>query len=171
MESSNRTTTKLWARPRFWGLLVLPFVLAAGIFAAHARADEGFGFGPGPGGDPEQHKAFMQRHLDKMLDNVKATDSQRTAIKAIFERMFTELRPIHQEHKALHQQMMAALTANAIDPTAVENLRKQIPGLADQASQVFTKALLDASQVLTPDQRQTLLKTIQEHHGRHHGFM
>jgi hypothetical protein len=30
--------------------------------------------------------------------------------------------------------------------------------------------MLDAAQVLTPDQRQTLAKFIQEHHGKRHHF-
>jgi protein CpxP len=160
-------------RRGFWPLLIVPVLLTAGIFAARAYAQEGMGFGPGgfAGGTPEQHKAFMERHLDKMLDQVNATESQRTAIKAIFERMFTEMQPIHQQHKSLHDRMVNALTADTVDRAAVENLRKQIPTLADQASQVFTKALLDASDVLTPAQRQSLAKLIQQHPGRHHHGM
>jgi periplasmic protein CpxP/Spy len=177
MESNqeNKTChTKRWRRHGFWALLVLPVLLGAGICAARAHAEEAFGFSPGGGfggGNPEQHKAFMEKRLDKMLDAIKATDSQRTAIKAIFERMATEMGPIHQQHKGLHDQMTVALTGNTVDPVAVEALRKQIPIMADQASQVFTKALLDAAQVLTPEQRQALAKLIQEHHGRHHRFM
>jgi periplasmic protein CpxP/Spy len=173
METTQRRNTTPWRKHAFLALLVVPVLLGAGIFAARAYADEGFGFGPGGfgGGNPEQHKAFMEKRLDRMLDNVKATDSQKTAIKAIFERMATEMRPIHEQHKGLHDQIAAALSANTVDRAAVENLRKQIPQLVDQASQVFTKALLDASQVLTPEQRQTLVKTMQEHHGRRHHFM
>ena len=40
----------------------------------------------------------------------------------------------------------------------------------DQGSQVFSKALLDAAQVLTPEQRKTLAKFVQEHHGGRHHF-
>jgi periplasmic protein CpxP/Spy len=158
-----------WGRRGFWALLVVPVLLTAGICGARAYAQEAMGFMHGGmgGGSPEQHKAFMEKRLDRMLDNVKATDSQRTAIKAIFARMFAEMGPIHQQHKALHDQIAAAFAADTVDRAAVENLRKQVPTLVDQASQVFTKALLDASQVLTPEQRQTLIKTMQEHHGRH----
>jgi Spy/CpxP family protein refolding chaperone len=173
-ESTKQETTtnpRRWGRRGLWALLIVPVLLTAGICGARAYADEAFGLGHGMGGNPEQHKAFMEKRLDKMLDNVKATDSQRTAIKAIFERMFTEMQPVHQQHKALHDQIAAAFTAPTVDRAAVENLRKQIPTLVDQASQVFTKALLDASQVLTPEQRQTLVKTMQEHHGRPHRFM
>lgn len=172
-KTTKTTNGRGWGRRGFWALLIVPVLLAAGICGARAYADEAFGFGHGGmgAGNPEQHKAFMERRLDKMLDNVKATDSQRTAIKAIFERMFADMRPIHQQHKALHDQIAAAFAADTVDRAAVENLRKQIPTLVDQASQVFSKALLDASQVLTPEQRQTLVKAMQEHHGRPHRFM
>jgi Spy/CpxP family protein refolding chaperone len=148
--------------------------MGAGFCAVRAHAaDDGFGFGPpgfGGGGTPEQHKAFMEKRLDRMLGMLNATDSQRTAIKAIAERMFTEMQPIHQQHKQLHDAIVTTLTADTIDSAAVEKLRLQVTALVDQGSQVFSKALLDAAQVLTPAQRQTLAKFIQEHHGRHHHF-
>ncbi len=110
----------------------------------------------------------MEHRVDKMLDMLKASDSQRTAIKAIAERMFAEMQPIHQQHKQLHQAMVAAFTANTVDRAAVEKLRLQATALVDEGSQVFTKGMLDVAQVLTPEQRQTLAKFIQEHHGRRH---
>ncbi len=173
METNQSKRSRHWRRPWLLALLAVPVLLGAGFCAARAHADEGFGFGPGGFGaaSPEQHKAFMEKRIEKMLDALKATDSQRTAVKSIFERMFAEMRPIHQQHKALHDQFVAALSATAVDPVAVEQLRKQIPPLVDQASQVFTKAVLDVAQVLTPDQRQTLMKHIQEHHGRFHHSM
>ena len=175
MNSSESTTTKHWTKRYLWLLLGVPVALiGAGFCAVRAHAaDDGFGFGPpglGGGGTPEQHKAFMEKRLDKMLGMLNATDSQRTAIKAIAERMFTEMQPIHQQHKQLHDAIVAALTADTIDSAAVEKLRLQVTALVDQGSQVFSKALLDAAQVLTPAQRQTLAKFIQEHHGRHHHF-
>jgi Spy/CpxP family protein refolding chaperone len=145
-------------------LLIVPVLLGAGILVARAYA-------AGPDAGSPQHKAFMEKRLDKMLDKINATDAQRSSIKTIFESAFTELKPIHQQQKALHSQLLTAFAATTVDPTAVENLRKQIPGLVDQASQIFAKALEDASQVLTVDQRQTLVKTIEQHHGGHHPFM
>lgn len=172
-EDSNETRKThckgRWGRRGFWALLIVPVLLTAGICGARAYADEAMGFFHGGmgRGNPEQHKAFMERRLDKMLDNVKATDSQRTAIKAIFARMFAEMHPIVDQHKALHDQIAAAFTSSTVDRPAVENLRKQVPASVDQASQVLTRALLDASDVLTPEQRQALVKHMQEHHGRH----
>ena len=173
METTETSNTRHCKRRGFWALLILPVLLAGGIWATLAHADDGFGFGPGGfgGGSPEQHKAFMEKRLEKMLDHLKATDSQKTAIKAIFERMAAEMRPVHDQHSRLHAQIVTALSADTVDRVAIEELRKQIPQMVDQASQIFSKALLDASQVLTPEQRQTLVKFMQDHHGRRHHFM
>jgi periplasmic protein CpxP/Spy len=170
MSQTESTKTKHLHRHHLWLLLAVPVLLGAGICAVRANAaDTGFGFGPpgfSGGGSPEQHKAFMQKRLDKMLDMVKASDSQRTAIKAIAERTFAEMQPVHQQHKQLHDAMVTAFTADTVDRPAVEKLRLQVTALVDQGSQVFSKGLLDAAQVLTPEQRQTLAKFIQERHGR-----
>jgi Spy/CpxP family protein refolding chaperone len=174
-ESTQATNTTHARKRHLWLLLLaVPVLLGAGFCAARAHAaDEGFGFGPpgfGGPGTPEQHKAFMERRLDKMLGMLNATDSQRTAIKAIAERMFTEMQPVHQQHQQLHDAMIAAFTAPSVDRAAVEKLRLQVTALVDQGSQVFSKGLLDAAQVLTPEQRQTLAKFIQDHHGKRHHF-
>ena len=174
MESTESTKTTHTRKRHFWLLLLaVPVLLGAGFCAARAHAgDDGFGFGPPAfgGGTPEQHKAFMERRLDKMLDMLKANDSQRTAIKAIAERMFAEMQPIHQQHKQLHDAIVTAFTADTVDRAGVEKLRLQVTALVDQGSQVFSKALLDAAQVLTPEQRKTLAKFAQEHHGGRHHF-
>jgi Spy/CpxP family protein refolding chaperone len=166
--TSTATHTK---KRHLWFLLLgIPVVLGAAFCGLRAYAQDG-GMGMGPmfgGGSPEQHKAFMEKRVDRMLDNVKATDSQRTAIKAIFERTFTDLQPIHQSHQQLHENMVKALTASTVDRTAIEKLRTQATALLEQGSQVLTKSLADAAEVLTPDQRRTLAKFIEEHHGRHH---
>ena len=180
MDSQDNSTSnsKASARARhrgrhaLWLFLAVPVALGAGFCAARAQAaGDGFGFGPGGFGGadtPEQHRAFMERRLDKGLDMLKASDSQRSAVKAIFERMFTEMRPVHQEHKRLHDEIASAFAATTVDRVAIEKLRVQVTALVDQGSQIFSKALLDAADVLTAEQRQTLVKHLQEMHGRRH---
>jgi protein CpxP len=148
----------------FWLLLAIPLALA-GAFAFNAYAMPG-GFGFAGGASPAERKAFMERRLDRTLGVVDATDAQRTAIKAIFERTFAELRPIHQEHRRLHDDLVAAFGAAQVDRAAVEKLRGEATSLVDRGSQVLSKALLDAADVLTPQQRQTLIEHLREMHGR-----
>jgi protein CpxP len=168
--TNETTSTTRGPRRGRWMLLAIPAILGAGIFAMRAQAEAGgFGFGPGMGGSPDMHRAFMARRLDKALDAVQATESQRTAIKAIFARMASEMQPIHQQHRQLHDALASALGAETVDRAAVEKLRVQAAALFDQGSQVFSRAILDAAQVLSSDQRQVLVKHFQERHGRRHG--
>ena len=149
-----------------WLLVAIPVALA-GAFAVRAYAGPG-GFGFAAGASPEQRKAFMERRLDRALGVVKATDSQRTAIKAVFERMFAEMRPIHQEHQRLHDDLTAAFAATNVDRAAVEKLRVETTQLVDRSSKVLTRALLEAADVLTPEQRQAFVQHMKEMHGRGH---
>ncbi len=151
-------------RRTWWLLATLSLVLAGGMVArAWAFGGPGFpGFGPG------MHKEFMQKRLEKMLDQVKATDSQRTAIKNIAARVHSEMEPLHQEHKAIHDQMVKLFSADKVDGTAVEKLRTQTMALAEKGSQALTRALVDAGNVLNAEQRQTIIKELQENHGRWH---
>jgi periplasmic protein CpxP/Spy len=172
MDSTKTTQTSTPPRPgkrrALWLLLAVPVALAAGFGAFKASAlAGGFGFGFGPGAGPEQRKAFMERRLDRALGVVKASDAQRTAIKAIFERAFAEMRPIHQEHQRLHDDMAAAFAAPVVDRAAVEKVRIQVAALVDRGSQVLSKALLDAADVLSAEQRQALIEHMREMHGGH----
>lgn len=169
---TTTTTTNTTKTPRMhrgrWLLLAIPAILGAGAFAWRAYASGGeFGFGPGMGRSPEMHRMFMERRLDKALEAIKANDSQRTAVKAVFSRMASEMQPIHEQHHQLHEALGSALSADTVDRTAVEKLRAQAAALFDQGSQVFAKAILDAAQVLSADQRQALIKYMHENRGRH----
>jgi protein CpxP len=167
------TTTKRFGKRGYLLLLAVPALLAAGFLAARAQAaDDMLGFGPrlGHGGSPEQHKAFMLRRLNRMLDSVKANDSQRTAIQAIAERTFAEMHSLHEQHGRIHDQLAAAIAAEPVDRAAVESLRSQLVKMMDQGSQAVSKGLLDAAQILTPEQRQTVVKLMAERHGRRGHF-
>ena len=159
---------------RWWLLLALPMALA-GIYGARAWAFGGpgmggMGFGPGGfegEGGPAEHQAFMQRRLERMLDLVKATDSQRAAIKPIAQKLAADLKPIHQQHEQLHRAMVDAFAAATLDPAGIENLRVQATALIDRASKTITTALVEAGNILTADQRQILVQHMRSHGGGH----
>jgi periplasmic protein CpxP/Spy len=155
---------------RWWLLLALP-VAFAGILGARAWAFGGPGMGMGFGPEEGEHEAFMQHRLEKALDLVKATDSQRAAIKPIVQQLATDLKSIHKQHAQLHKAMLDAFSATTLDAAGIENLRVQASALMDQASKTITTALVQVGNILTPDQRQTLIQQMRNHGGhRHHGF-
>jgi Spy/CpxP family protein refolding chaperone len=65
---------------------------------------------------------------------------------------------------------MALFAAPTVDARAVEALRQQMVQQHDQTSRRWTQAMLDASAVLTPEQRKQLAERMQqrrEMHERH----
>jgi Spy/CpxP family protein refolding chaperone len=61
------------------------------------------------------------------------------------------------------------LQAPTIDAAKIESIRAEQMKLADASSQRFTKALTDASNVLTAQQRQAFFKNWNDRDHRHHG--
>jgi protein CpxP len=173
-EDSTKTTMRLW-RPssrRLWlvvapmlGALTVGGVALAGSSGAAPAADasgpDGMG-GPGPA-----------RRLGRILDKVNATPAQRSQIQAIWQGLRPQLRATHQQHEAIRQQIVTALSGPTIDPSAVEKLRQQGMTLADKTSSLFTQGMVQTAQVLTPDQRKLAAQEFEQHHaggfGRH-GF-
>jgi periplasmic protein CpxP/Spy len=156
-------------RRRSW-LLLIPALTVLGIAggtytAAHAQEAGEMDAGPGGG--------FGARRLERLLDKVGATASQRGQIEAIWTGLRPQLKSSHQQEQAFHQQMGAALSAATINPATIEQLRQQAMGVANQMSATFTQGLVQTAQVLTPDQRKTAAAAIAEaraHFHQHHGM-
>lgn len=155
-------------RRRAW-LLLIPALTVLGIAGGSytaAQAQTAGAAEAGPAG------GFGARRLERLLDKVGATASQRGQIEAIWAGLRPQLRSFHQQERSIHQQMRAALSAPTINPATVEQLRQQAMGVANQMSATFTQGLVQTAQVLTPDQRQTAAAAIAEARARfhqHHG--
>jgi Spy/CpxP family protein refolding chaperone len=173
MRTDTDTTNTHLATPRLrrrsW-LLLIPALTVLGIAggtytSARAQAAEMTDAGPAGG--------FGARRLERLLDKVGATASQRGQIEAIWNGLRPQLRSFHQQERSLHQQMGAALSASTINPATVEQLRQQAMSVANQMSSTFTQGLLQTAQVLTPDQRTQAAAFIAQaraHFRQHHGM-
>jgi Spy/CpxP family protein refolding chaperone len=124
----------------------------AGMHAMHA----GHG-GPGMMGP---------RMGERALDAVGASAEQKAQIRQIMEAARTELQPQREAGRALREQMRALFAQPSVDADAVEALRRQIAAQHDAASRRMTQAMVEASRVLTPDQRQALAQQMQERRER-----
>jgi Spy/CpxP family protein refolding chaperone len=96
------------------------------------------------------------RGMERMLDSVNASAEQRTQIRAIFDRARTDMQAQHESGRALRQQMMTLFTQPVVDANAVEALRQQGMQHHDAASRRMTQAMVEASRVLSPEQRKQL---------------
>lgn len=137
----------------------LPTVLLAGTVAvigaltvATAQAQDRMGgWGPFHGG------RFADRGIERVLDRVDATDEQQAAIREILATAREDIQPVTEDIRETRSELARLLRAETIDEAAVEDLRESAIGLADSVSARAVTALVDAAEVLTPEQRATLL--------------
>ena len=148
---------------RFAAIGVLVIAAAGAAIDVHAQGIGGHGHGPGPGmmmfgGSPE-HAA---RGVDRMLDGLGVSDAQRAQIKQIVVGAATDLKAQHEAGRALHEQGMQIFAAPTVDAAAAEGLRQQMLAQHDQASKRVLQAMLDVSQVLTPQQRAKMAERMKQ---------
>lgn len=113
--------------------------------------------GPGAaiwGGSPRQ--------LERLLDSVQATPEQRAQLQQIYGAARVDLKAQREQGRALREQARALWTQPTVDARAAETLRQQMQAQQDAASKRRLQAMLDASRVLTPAQRQQLAQRAAE---------
>lgn len=133
--------------------------LSGGMAAEGAQHAMAHRMGPGMAGAPML--------TERWLDSVAASADQKARIKDIMGRTRGDTHQQHQANKALQQQMLALLAAPQIDAAAAESLRQQLQARRDDASKRHLQAMLDASAVLTPEQRQKLAERARSHRELH----
>ena len=103
----------------------------------------------GPGG-------MGQHFSERVLQLAKATPEQRQQIRQIMQAARTDIRALREAGRADHQQMRQQFIQPKVDAAAIEALRQKMLSQHDKVSLRYTKALVDAANVLTPEQRQQL---------------
>lgn len=117
-----------------------------------AHAGPGKMWGPMAGG----------RGMDRLLTDVGASDEQKQQIRQIMKDAFKDLRAQREQNRALRERAMEVFTAPNVDANAAEAVRQQMLQQHDQASRRMTQAMLDASRVLTPEQRTQIAERIKQ---------
>jgi periplasmic protein CpxP/Spy len=102
------------------------------------------------------------RMIERMLDSVNASADQRTRVRDIMKTAADDVRKQHEASRGLRDQMIALFTAPTVDARAAEALRQQMLQQHDQTSRRMMQAMLDASAVLTPEQRVQLAEKMKQ---------
>jgi len=130
---------------------------------AYAKTDGGLAF------DPAQMQQRLEKRVDLALNGTDATAEQKKKVADILGNTFKDMKPLHDRRVENRKAMADAMQAPTIDPAKIEALRADRMKIADESSKRFTKALTDAGNVLTVQQRQAFFKNWsarQEHHGK-----
>lgn len=151
-------------RARMWLLASLLAIASAVSLTAFAR--------PGPGGEGHGGPGFMgsPRMMERLFDEVNATEAQRTQLRQIAKTAADDMKAQREAGRELRQRSLALFTQPTVDANAAEQLRLQMLSQHDQASKRMLQAMLDASRVLTPEQRAKLadkMKARQDMRQRH----
>jgi periplasmic protein CpxP/Spy len=181
-----------WRRPLTIGAAVVALVAGIGLASAQGQEfgsrfswdDAGPGMhhgmthkaGWGWGGD-DGERGGMGRHgggmhgIGRVMDEIDATPEQEKKLFAIFDGVRGEMRDTMIDFRSTRGEVIDILGAATIDRDAVEKLRAERVAAMDAASKTMSAALVEAAEVLTPEQRAKLAAFIEERgEGRRGGF-
>jgi periplasmic protein CpxP/Spy len=184
MENENQTTpstpaAKEGARSGKWlrGIAIGATALAAlgGIGLVAARSDDLGGrhqmMGQSGMGGHVQNASmrhgmkFGERRMERMLDEIDATPEQAEKLKTIFASVREDMRPMFEDMQDTREDIADLLAAPTVDRAAAEKLRAERVAAIDETSRKLTAAILDAAEVLTPEQRKQLVEHFEERDG------
>ncbi len=146
------------ATPRL-GRSLAAFALVASIGAAPLATPGGaLAADPTPSAPPKPGLNLNMglNQLDKMLDKADATPDQRTKIKAIMMDAFMSMAGIAPQVKATAAEFAKSLMSPHVNRADLETARVSAVADFDSFTKVMVKAIGDAAETLTPEQRAKL---------------
>jgi Spy/CpxP family protein refolding chaperone len=162
MQAKTLVTPSMPAKRLFAAGLLLAL---AGAFGAIAHAQTP-GTPPTPAGRAFAHGGHGGpgdgRMLERMLDGVNASPEQRSRIHDIMKSARADLHAQRQAAGNQREQLMTLFAQPTVDARAVEAARQQMMQQHDQSSRRWMQAMLDASAVLTPEQRAQLAERMKQ---------
>jgi Spy/CpxP family protein refolding chaperone len=150
---------------RRWFLVTATAVVAAltGAVASQALSQDGPPWrrggmmgGPfhmGAPFDPARAEDRADRMVRHLAIEIDASAEQQDKLRAVAKGAVKDLVPMRQRVQTAREQARALLSGPTIDRAAIEKFRAEQIALADEASRRIAKALGDAAEVLTPEQR------------------
>ena len=169
MNTSNKSAHPM--RPLFKRLAALALVVGVAVTVgvtaiAHTAGGGGWHHGRA------MTEADMDAHVDAMLQHIYAeidvTDAQKAQIDPLVKQAVAECAPLHDKFRAAHVDLLALFGADRVDRDAIERVRSENMRLADEATQRVARLVGDVADVLTPEQRKTLVARITKMHGEMH---
>lgn len=114
--------------------------------------------------DPDVARERADFAIEWVLGRVDATDVQIEQVKALVGSSLDEVWPLAELHRSNRTVLVTELAQPTIDRNAIEEIRKSELELVDQVSDRLITTLINAAEVLTPEQRSELIEQAQRFH-------
>ena len=160
---------------RIWmvGALLVAGLLG-GLIGRGCTHERGFGHGraemgmqmreQGMGSFGKHEGMFGARMVERLAEKVDASDEQKQKLTAIANKMSEGQAERQTQMQGLRQQSMALLSAEPIDTVALEQVRAAQTAFMNEQSKRMSQAMVEAAQVLTPEQRKKLAAMMPQVH-------
>jgi Spy/CpxP family protein refolding chaperone len=148
VNSSPLPTPENPRRRWFAGLAALG---GLGLLGAQAQA-RGWGHHGGPL-DAEEMARRLDWRIGRLVKDIGGTPEQKTRLVAIASAARADLQPLREQARQARLKAMDLLAAPSIDKAALEQLRMTQQQLSDASSRRRLQAMIEAADVLTPEQR------------------
>jgi len=147
------------ATARRWiiGTVAAVAVIGAGAVAWAAGGDMGHGHWRG-----KFMRGFMEYRMEQVLTDVGASTEQKDKLKALFKTTMDEIRPERGDRMEMREEVIKLLEAPTIDRNAIEALRAKHVQQIEEKSKTIAKAVADAAEILTPEQRKKLIEEMDD---------
>jgi len=114
-------------------------------------------------GDPARFQTFLSHRVDDMLDDVKATDTQRQQIRAIADRLLADGKALHAGHDEVRDQLLALWQSDQPDASQVHAVVDARAASMKAFADEVADAVLQVHGILTPEQRAQVTAKIKRH--------
>jgi Spy/CpxP family protein refolding chaperone len=143
-ESIDRHRSQGRGRKAFW-ILVLGVSLVAAVGSVR-------GFGHERGGSQHAYR------VDRLLDHLDATDTQRARITALVDERAPELVELATRREALRGRIVEVLAAEELTVTNIETLQQEVREQSAQLAERTIEITFEIASELTPEQRTELIE-------------
>lgn len=148
-----------------YGTAFIVGVGIAAVIAIGAGAAVAQNFGKGHGGMGHMGMRYAEHRMERVMEDIGASDEQQDRIFAIVDKTRADLRPMGREFRGMREEVATLLAAPTIDKAAVEALRVKRIAEVDAASKTAVAAMVEAAEVLTPEQRAKLVEEMKDRKG------
>jgi len=102
----------------------------------------------------------------RVLEALDLNQEQRDRVEVLWEEAVGRIMPFRERHNELKERLVEALEAEAVNDAELFKIRGAYLELLDQASGTMLQGMIELAEVLTPEQRVTLMDRVGEHSHR-----